>query len=159
MVNDSTGSEARITQYLDEVESHLGALSEEERADILNSLRAHIDNEIQNRSRGHPTQEDVEAVLMDMDPPESYAESASFLGEEETPEESVSRFSIIGAIILPFGFLLALLFIPLRASTSLTQPTIWQNTISYILLPIGIVAPFATTALGLLGISEIRNSN
>lgn len=157
-MNDTTSIEARISHYLAEVESHLSSLSEGERADILNSLQAHIDNELQNRSRGQPTQEDVEAVLMDMDPPESYAESVSFLAEDDSPVKRVSRLSIIGAIILPFGFLLVLLFIPLRASNSLTQPTVWQNILSYILLPISIIAPFATTALGLLGISEIRNS-
>lgn len=157
-MNDTTSIEARISQYLAEVESHLSALSEGERADILNSLQAHIDNELQNRNRGQPTQEDVDAILMDMDPPESYAESISFLAEDEIPEKRVSRLSITGAITLPFGFLLVLLFIPLRASTSLTQPTIWQNILSYILLPISVIAPFATTALGLLGISEIRNS-
>ena len=71
----------------------------------------------------------------------------------------ISRFSIVGAIILPLGFFLVFLFIQLSASTSATSATLWQIVLRFTLLPVSIIAPFASTALGLLGISEIRKSD
>lgn len=76
-----------------------------------------------------------------------------------SPNKRISRFSIIGAIILPLGFFLILLFIQLSASTSATSATLWQIVLRFTLLPVSIIAPFASTALGLLGISEIRKSD
>ncbi len=76
-----------------------------------------------------------------------------------SPNRRISRFSIIGAIILLFGFFLVILVIPVSASTSATTPTLWQNVLRFTLLPLSIIAPLASTALGLLGISEIRKSD
>lgn len=76
-----------------------------------------------------------------------------------SPNRRISRFSIIGAIILPFGFFFVFLFIPVSTSTSATSATLWQNVLRFTLLPVSIIAPFASTALGLLGISEIRKSD
>ena len=77
----------------------------------------------------------------------------------DSPNRRISRFSIIGAIILPFGFFFVFLFIPVSTSTSATSATLWQNVLRFTLLPVSIIAPFASTALGLLGISEIRKSD
>jgi hypothetical protein len=54
---------------------------------------------------------------------------------------------------------LVFLFIQLSASTSATSATLWQIVLRFTLLPVSIIAPFASTALGLLGISEIRKSD
>ena len=77
----------------------------------------------------------------------------------DSPNRRISKFSIIGAIILPFGFFFVFLFIPVSTSTSATSATLWQNVLRFTLLPVSIIAPFASTALGLLGISEIRKSD
>ena len=151
-------SEDRINQFLNEVEINLGSLSKVEQEEILDNLRAHIYSELENRGSDPPTPEDVESVLNDMDPPESYADSTEEYPAGRPMEKHASRRAIIGAILLPFGFFLLLLVIPLSTSTSPTSVTMWQTILRFTLLPLSILAPFASTALGLFGISEIRNS-
>ena len=77
----------------------------------------------------------------------------------DSPNRRLSRLSIIGAIILPIGIFLVFLLIPVSTSTSATSVTLWQNVLRFTLLPLSIIAPFASTALGLLAISEIRKSD
>ena len=154
----TAASEDRINQYLNEVEINLGSLSKVEQEEILDNLRAHIYSELENRISGPPKPEDIESVLNDMDPPESYADSTEEYPAGRPMEKHASMRTIIGAIIIPFGLFLMLLIIPLSTSTSPTPVSIWQTILRFTLLPLSILAPFASTALGLLGISEIRNS-
>jgi hypothetical protein len=155
----SAENENRINRYLNEVQKNLSSLSKLEQEEILENLRAHIYSELENRSLGQPTPEDMQSVLNDMDPPDSYANSQLDLSAETPMDNHVSRRAIIGAIILPIGFCLVLLIIPLSASNAPAPVSTWQTILRFTLLPLSIVAPFASTALGLLGISEIRNSN
>jgi hypothetical protein len=159
MMNLTADSEERIDQYLKEVQRNLGSLSIVEQEEILDNLRAHIYSEIENRSLGPPNPEDVESVLNDMDVPESYAVNPAEMSIEPPLKKRASRRAIIGAIILPFGFFLVLLVTPLSASTTPTSVSTWQTILGYVLLFLGLLAPFASTTLGLLGISEIRNSS
>jgi hypothetical protein len=152
-------AEERIEQYLAAVASHLSSLSEDEKEEILNSVRAHIDNELQIRSQDQPTLEDVEEVLLDMDPPASYMGSTSPLSADKSKDRSISRLAIIGALLIPFGFFLVLIFFPLSRSTTPTSPSTWQTLLRFTLLPLSIIAPIASTALGFISISKIRNSN
>ena len=154
----STASEDQINQYLNAVHRNLGFLSRVEQDEILENLRAHIYSELENRGSDPPTPEDVESVLNDMDPPESYADTPVDFTTDTPKEKRTSRRAIISAILLPFGFFLLLLVIPLSTSTSSTPVSMWQTILRFTLLPLSILAPFASTALGLLGISEIRNS-
>lgn len=70
----------------------------------------------------------------------------------------ISKFALIGMIILPFGLFLAFLFIPVSARTSPASSSIWQNILSFTLLPLSVISPFASTILGILGIADIRKS-
>ena len=78
---------------------------------------------------------------------------------EQPQERKISRLAIIGAILLPFGFFLILLFVPLNASATPTPPSSLQIVLRFTLLPLAVVAPFASTVLGFASISQIRNSN
>jgi len=49
--------EKRIDQYLDDIQSHLEFLSDDEKEEILISVRSHIDEQIAQRSQGQPTLE------------------------------------------------------------------------------------------------------
>lgn len=155
----SSESQELINQYLDRVKSNLSSLSTEEQEDILVNLQAHIFGEIENRALHQPTIEDVQSVINDMDPPESYAGIQSDSAAELQANPKVSRRAIVGTILLPFGLCLALLIVPISASTSPEPTSLWQNILRYTLLPVSIIAPFASTALGLWAISEIRHSN
>ena len=85
--------------------------------------------------------------------------SSSSLSNDTPPERRISRLAIIGALLIPFGFILVLLLFPLSRSTTPTSPSTWQTMLRFTLLPLSIIAPIASTALGFISISKIRNSN
>ena len=64
---------ARVQSYLEEVAAHLERMPEREQQDLLRQLESHIHEALQARTGGKDAQaSDVEAVLSEMDPPESY---------------------------------------------------------------------------------------
>jgi hypothetical protein len=85
--------------------------------------------------------------------------SSSSLSNDTPPERRISRLAIIGALLIPFGFFTVLLFFPLSRSTTPISPSTWQTLLRFTLLPLSIIAPIASTALGFISISKIRNSN
>ena len=85
--------------------------------------------------------------------------SSSSLSNDTPPERRISSLAIIGALLIPFGFILVLLLFPLSRSTTPTSPSTWQTMLRFTLLPLSIIAPIASTALGFISISKIRNSN
>jgi hypothetical protein len=157
-MNEGRNIETRIQRYLDEIRTHLGDLSEEEINDVLESVYTHVHSELQTRSDGPPTLEYLEEVLKEMDPPDAYAKNILRTTEDFSTEKRISRYAIIGAALLPFGFGLALIFFPVSSVNPGATPTFWQWILRFTILPLGILAPFACTALGLMGISEIRIS-
>jgi len=63
----------RVQSYLKEVAAHLEGMPEREQQDLLRQLESHIHEALQARTGGKDAQaSDVEAVLLEMDPPESY---------------------------------------------------------------------------------------
>lgn len=151
-------AEERIDQYLKAVASHLSSLSEDEKEEILNSVRDHIDNELKIRSQEQPTLDDVKEVLQGMDPPASYMGSTSQLSVDKSQERRISRLAIIGALLLPVLFVI-LIFITLNSNTIFTSPSNWQILLRFIILLTAVIASFASIAFGFTSISQIRNSN
>ena len=78
---------------------------------------------------------------------------------EDPQERGFSRLAIIGTAILPFGFLLGLIFIPISVSYSPNAAPTWLVILRYFVMLLAIIAPFASTALGFISISQIRKSN
>jgi hypothetical protein len=78
---------------------------------------------------------------------------------DASPDRHISRLALIGAFLLPFGILLILLFLPEDQYTNLIFPRTWGPLLSYTLLPLAVVAPFATIVLGIISIYRIRRSN
>jgi hypothetical protein len=64
--------EARLQEYLGRVAGHLAGMPGVERAEILQSVEAHIRDALAERATGVPALEDMEIVLAEMDPPEAY---------------------------------------------------------------------------------------
>ena len=85
--------------------------------------------------------------------------SSSSLSNDTSPERRISRLAIIGALLIPIGFFTVLLFFPLSRSTTPTSPSNWQIILRFTLLPLSVVAPIASTALGFISTSRIRNSH
>jgi len=164
-MNDLTTIENRINQYLDAVREQIFGLSQSEVDSIIEDLRGHIDAAMLAHGN-QPTLENAEVVLAEMDPPESFAPD---LDETTGVIPKVSRTAIIGAVLLPFGILMATLFLlPASFTTysaidgvttsNLPATTWWQWLLRFTMLPLGIISPFATTILGLVSISQIRAS-
>lgn len=62
----------RIYHHIGDVQKHLGELPADEQREILQSLETHIHDALESRSNGQPDPELLEAILAEMDPPESY---------------------------------------------------------------------------------------
>jgi len=71
-MNPSSPVEAKIEAYLRAVEAQLGG-SPAAKKELVTELREHIDEALRRRSSA-PTVDEVEAVLAELDPPESYRE-------------------------------------------------------------------------------------
>ncbi len=65
---------ARIESHLSNVRKHLGSFPPDEQKEILQSIEAHIHDALESRSGGEPAAALLDAVLAEMDPPESYGE-------------------------------------------------------------------------------------
>ena len=66
-----------IADFLNRVGQHLGHKTDEEKMEILTDLESHIHEALSARAQGRQsTLEDLQAVLNEMDPPESYGPSS-----------------------------------------------------------------------------------
>jgi uncharacterized protein YfaS (alpha-2-macroglobulin family) len=72
-MNLSSELQAKIENYLNAVATQLGGKSAAAKQELLTELREHITESLLSRSSA-PTAADVEAVLTEMDPPESFRE-------------------------------------------------------------------------------------
>lgn len=94
----------RMEEYLGLVEKHLKSRPESARREIIESLRRHIRDALAARA-ATPGPEDVEAVLSEMDPPESFADGDA--------REAVPSARAAPALRWPW-FLLACAFLALN---------------------------------------------
>jgi serine/threonine protein kinase len=72
-----------------------------------------------------------------------------------------SRTAMVGALWAPLFFLAAALFLThstVVAGEPNSPPPVWQLLLGFTLLPLGLTAPFGTTILGGIAISQIRHS-
>jgi serine/threonine protein kinase/ribosomal protein S27AE len=77
--------------------------------------------------------------------------------------QHLSRTAIWGAVWAPLFFLIALtVFMPFQVTVAPDSPppgpAWWQIVLSVTLLPLGLTAPFGTTVLGWIAISQVRHS-
>ncbi len=101
--------QAAISRYLVEVATYLGGRTPDQRRELLADLESHIHEALARR--GHePTLDDLEAVLAEMAPPESYAagQEAQVSGLQPAPvRESRSTMAswalalAIGGLVVP----------------------------------------------------------
>ncbi len=62
-----------IQKYLDEIEAHLNQ-PHSQKSEVLQNVEAHIRDALARRSEENPNLDDLEAVIAEMDAPESYGE-------------------------------------------------------------------------------------
>jgi tRNA A-37 threonylcarbamoyl transferase component Bud32 len=92
---------------------------------------------------------------------------ARSVNREQPPESTVPgqpRFSvtaILGAAWVPFFILACLGMFTVQFTASTAEdagPAWWQYALRFTLLPLGVTAPFGTTVLGWIAVSQIRRS-
>ncbi len=84
-----------VDEFLERVNSHLADQTPQQEREILADLEAHIHEALASRAQDRqPTLDDVQAVLAEMDPPESYGQSS------QAKQASLSPKRIIGIIAL-----------------------------------------------------------
>ncbi len=91
-MNLSTELTQQVTAHLNEVRKYLENLPADERKEILQSIESHIYDALQSRSDGEPTPALLEAVIAEMDPPESYGELPT------PPQKKKSRRKLIATL-------------------------------------------------------------
>jgi len=88
---------------------------------------------------------------------------AGSISHQAAAKGRLSRAAIIGAVWAPLFLIVLLLFfwrvrVEVPPNSRPLGPTGWQIALRLTLLPLGVGAPFGTTILGLIAISQIRNS-
>lgn len=152
----------KIGGYLEAVRAHLGDTPEDERDEIVANLESHIRDAVKQRAQGEPSQEDVAAVLAEMDPPDRYAQMLSeneVAGARgEAGERKVCSLPILAAVMAALGpILVASSEHPFNLMDGRWEDiTAFKTIARIVLLPLGIASPFVSTALGLLAVSRIR---
>lgn len=178
--NKDSGSEIRrkIDAYLDAIDRALAAAGQNrtERRNITDDVETQIGEMLVKRAGDSPTVADVEAVLAELDPPEAYATSDAAPSDETTPPPPspspvvpaapprFSRTAIVGAAWAPFfliaipGFCLTHVQVVVEPASPPSGPS-WVAIVAMVILgALGTTSPFGTTILGLISISQIRQS-
>jgi hypothetical protein len=91
----------QVAAHIDEVRKYLGSLPADERQEILQSIESHIYDALETRNNGEPTPALLDAVIAEMDPPESYG---------ELPLAPRKTLSLLGLVLILSGAALAILF-------------------------------------------------
>lgn len=171
-------SQRHLDAYLDSVSGALQRSGQTESViqGILSDIRTQVHDMLCARVGDSPTEDDVCAVIAELDSPESYGEgggSESAAGAaSEAPgavpvpgpgqafaaSPRLSQLALAGICWAPFGlvFLYLLLFFHERvpAGTVPSGPHWWV----WPLAALGASAPFGTTILGWVAVSQIRRS-
>ena len=160
----SKGMQKRIRGYLDAVRAHLGHHAEPERVEILQNLEAHVREALAARGEA-PSPEDLEAVLAEMDPPETYGQAPA--GAAACLPLPNARFCWMPVLV---GILLVVLSLPLAALPILFTfrkmaasggggiAVVGEGISRSLLIPWAMF-PVITTGMGLWGIRKIRESH
>ncbi len=111
--------QARLDEHLDSVERALtdAGVSRSERHTICDEVEAQACEMVWQRAEGEPTEQDMRAVLAELDDPEAYREAADPSGPASTARATVAGPKVhpfaLWALLLPAATVL-LVFSPLR---------------------------------------------
>ena len=95
--------EGRITRYLEMVAANIGGVPADEQEEILRNVESHIYEALSERAGENPTIADVEAVLAEMDPPETYAETLTPEHEKQKPSIQLVILALLCSCIQIVG--------------------------------------------------------
>ena len=95
-----------IEKYLAEVNDALrrAGVSRSEMENVVADVRAQILEMLAVRTSGEPTLQDAEAVIAELDPPETYASEMRDSEQERPGPRRFSRHALWGAIVPVVGY-------------------------------------------------------
>ncbi len=94
-MNLSIELKTRIYEHIGQVRNHLGAFAVDEQREILESIETHIHDALESRSEGEPTMDLLEAIVAELDPPESYGPAPSSTIPKTPQPKRLKRLSLI----------------------------------------------------------------
>jgi len=147
---------AKIKTYLNDVAVHLEGTPAQGRQDLLRQLEAHIHDALEARAGGREAEvPDLEAVLSEMDPPESYGQSQNRgicgLSQSKWPLLiSMAGLVVAGLLVVLSGGRVALwipffLFLGTQVAAFVLGILSWRD-------PFGEAAVFASAGLSVLSL-------
>ena len=85
-----------IAHFLDRVAEHLTAKTPTQKRESLADLESHIHEALASRAHSRPaTLEDLQAILTEMDPPETYAQTLTPEYEQQKPNTKLVVLSLL----------------------------------------------------------------
>lgn len=134
---------------------------------VLEDIEIQAIEMLRDRAGDSPTEADMRATIAGLADPESFAQATEATsGDRLVPDEAltprrISRLAILGICWAPFFFILKNIFqfidFLIPGSTP-TEPALLPVLLFWTFLTLGLTAPFATTILGWVAVSQIENS-
>lgn len=168
----NTAAQCIIDRHLDAIEASLRAsgTTRSERMSILEDIENQIREMLEERTSGTPQENEVRAIIAELDAPESYRSSVDSEVAATIPLEAatlppspprLSKSAVFGALwAIPFFICVPLFFFIVPAVTnpsSAAETPMWQFIRLQGLIAT-MTAPFGATLLGVIAISQIRHS-
>ncbi|VGO21331.1 hypothetical protein [Pontiella sulfatireligans] len=104
-MNLSIELKTRIYNHIGKIQQHLDAFEADEQREIVESIETHIHDALEARTAGEPTMALLDAIIAEMDPPESYG-SAPLIAPSNSTSLSSGRkiffFSSIATLCILF---------------------------------------------------------
>ena len=171
----SEAAQRLIDQHLEAIAVSLrtSGMSRSVRRSILDDIENQIYEMLEERTAGNPQENEVRAVLAELDAPESYLTSSDLGERESLPTEGgkqpsdvnmqfstpahLSKCAVFGAIWSMIFFVdIPLYFIAMHSGVKLGSAlgAIWWGLLQIT----AISAPFGATLLGWIALSQIRHS-
>lgn len=168
----SAAAQSIIDRHLDAIETSLRAsgMTRSERSSILEDVENQIREMLEKRTSGAPQENEVRAIIAELDAPESYLSPPDSEATGSVPSVTpvppvfaprISKSAVIGALwAIPFFVCVPLFFFVVRARyapESATETSLWQFIRVQGLLAT-MTAPFGATIMGVVSIAQIRHS-
>lgn len=153
--------QGRIDTYVAQVECRLERtnLSPDRCRGLVIKLRETIIARVAALDAPSPSADDIDAILQDLGPPQSYVENLPAVRElagAPSPSRRLSWLAVAAVIwIVPFVALMIASIVLAHVPLNRVPPAVdW--IVQFVLFPLGLAAPLVTTALGLIAIGRIQ---